>query len=265
MVIVETMYKQHKSSVIYLSIKDDNHQGIGDYEAGHDKLKIALYILSYIILILANAVADSILIHRCYVTWGSRRHVAVPLAILSCAITVVTTIGTAMFIGFGNTSIKTNQALASEGDAIVATSLVIGVSFNLALTLLTAGRIWWIARTLKPSKTRAVRTINKIILESGMIYPLIMILHLSMVNSRNLALFNTFPLVILSAGIAPTLIIVLTCLTIRVVEDLDVNYSHTNNLASIRLTEQSYNLSRGLRGPHAPSTRDGTKVVAQNN
>ncbi|KAK1217712.1 hypothetical protein PQX77_019632 [Marasmius sp. AFHP31] len=86
MVVVETVYELHESSVRYLFVKDHDDRGIKDNEAGHDNLKIALYILSYVVLILANAVADSILIHRCYVTWGSRRRVAVPLAILSCAI-----------------------------------------------------------------------------------------------------------------------------------------------------------------------------------
>ncbi|KAK1217709.1 hypothetical protein PQX77_019629 [Marasmius sp. AFHP31] len=42
MVVVETMYKLHESSVRYLSVKDHDYQGIHDYEAGRDQPKIVL-------------------------------------------------------------------------------------------------------------------------------------------------------------------------------------------------------------------------------
>ncbi|KAJ8088159.1 hypothetical protein PM082_013710 [Marasmius tenuissimus] len=245
MVVVETLFELHQSSLIYLSVKADNYQGI--HEVEHNKTMDARYIFSSILLILANAVADSMLIHRCYVTWGSKKRVAVPLVFLSCAITVVSAMGTVVFaIGCRDTEIEPNWALFNKSRILVTTGFAISAAFNLALTLLTAGRIWWITRTLNPSKTRPFRTINKIILESGMLYPLVAILNLCVFNFMPNPPFETLPLVVLAAGIAPTLIIVLTRLSIHVVEDSDATYSHNNNLTSFRLTERSFGLSRGL-------------------
>ncbi|KAJ8088148.1 hypothetical protein PM082_013699 [Marasmius tenuissimus] len=160
-------------------------------------------------------------------------------------------------IGYRDLAIEANRALVDKGETIAAISLVISASFNLALTLLAAGRIWWMTRILNPSKTRTVRTINKIILESGMLYPLVMIAHLAIANA-NLPL-DTFPLIALAAGITPPLIIVLTRLSVHVVEDSEATYSRNNNLTSFRLTERSFGLSRGLRGPQNSCARDGTK------
>ncbi|KAK1217710.1 hypothetical protein PQX77_019630 [Marasmius sp. AFHP31] len=126
--------------------------------------------------------------------------------------------GTAMLIiGYRNMDVEANQVLYTKGQTIVGISLVVSAAFNLALTLLTgewlipsdvmttalipfeAGRIWWITRVLNPSKTRATRIMNKIILESGMLYPLVTILHLGVVNSGPDPPLDTFPLVVLTA------------------------------------------------------------------
>ncbi|KAJ8088165.1 hypothetical protein PM082_013716 [Marasmius tenuissimus] len=101
-------------------------------------------------------------------------------------------------IGYMDMNIEVNQVLYAKGQTIAGVGLIVSVAFNLALTLLTAGRIWWIARALKPSKTRTTRTINKIILESGMLYPLVTIFHLGVTNSPNPPL-QTLPLVVLAA------------------------------------------------------------------
>ncbi|KAL0067129.1 hypothetical protein AAF712_005916, partial [Marasmius tenuissimus] len=74
----------------------------------------------------------------CFVAWGSKKRVVTPLAILSFAITVATTIGTTMFIiGYKKMEIEANQVLYVNGQTIVGISLVASAAFNLALTLLT--------------------------------------------------------------------------------------------------------------------------------
>ncbi|KAJ8088144.1 hypothetical protein PM082_013695 [Marasmius tenuissimus] len=248
-VVMRTTMALHSSSVTYLSVRNNDYQGLREYFIGHDKSKLVLYVLEGISLILANLVADFMLIHRCYVIWQSKKRVALPLVSISCAITEVTTTASAIlcFIGYGDMSVEANRALYSRGGTIGGIGFIISASFNLALTLLTAGRIWWLTRTLRPSKTRVARTVNKIILESGMLYPLIMIVHLAVVNSP-IPLLDSFPLVVLAAGIAPTLIIVLTRLAIHVVEDSDATYSR-NPTSSQLFADRSFRLSRGPDEP----------------
>ncbi|KAJ8088146.1 hypothetical protein PM082_013697 [Marasmius tenuissimus] len=94
-----------------------------------------------------------------------------------------------------------------------------------------------------------------------MLYPLVMILHLGLTNSPNPS-FDTFPLVVLAAGIAPTLIIVLTHLAIHVVDDSDATYSRNNNFTSFRFTRRSFGLSRAPDEPQVPCAGDGAKAEA---
>ncbi|KAG7092829.1 hypothetical protein E1B28_009144 [Marasmius oreades] len=116
-----------------------------------------------------------------------------------------------MFItGIRGTRMESNVTLVDKGAYILAIGMIISAASNLALTLLAAGRIWWIARGVRSSKTHVLTAVNKIILESGMLYPLTMIVHLSITNAfpdYQIPL-DTLNLVVLAAGIAPTLIIV---------------------------------------------------------
>ncbi|KAJ8075339.1 hypothetical protein PM082_019798 [Marasmius tenuissimus] len=262
-VIVETMLVLRSSSVRYLSVKNHDYQGVYEQSIGQERHGLFLYTLTRILYILANIVADSMLIYRCYVVWGSKKRVVIPLATVSVAISVVSTTGTVMsFMGYRDSAIEVNQAMAAKGEIIAGTSLAISAFFNLALTLLAAGRIWWITRTVNRSKTHTARTINKIILKSGMLYPLVMIIHLAVANSDPDPPLDTFPLLVLAAGITPPLIIVLTHLAIHVVEDLDATYSRRNNLTSFRMTERSFGLSQGLKEPRALRGQDGTEPEA---
>ncbi|ESK84698.1 hypothetical protein Moror_631 [Moniliophthora roreri MCA 2997] len=85
---------------------------------------------------------------------------------------------------------------------------------NLALTLLTAGRIWWIHRQVRAhgvhTSDKTFSTVSRLILESGSLYPLISIIGLILVNVPQpyWIPIDCYPLSSLTAGIAPTLIMV---------------------------------------------------------
>ncbi|KAG7095103.1 hypothetical protein E1B28_005890 [Marasmius oreades] len=192
---------------------------------------------SVILPILANLSADSILIQRCYIIWGSRNRVLIPLIVVSFATNVITSTGVVMLImGLADTTIASNEMRVEKGGTIQAVGLIISAAFNLALTLLTAGRIWWIShQSYVTTKNYIVTTMNKIILESGMIYPLVMILHLSITNgfSMDQVPLDTFPLVILAAGIAPTLMIIRMRLGIYTSKDnTGITLTNTQRLRS---------------------------------
>ncbi|KAF9259789.1 hypothetical protein L218DRAFT_633526 [Marasmius fiardii PR-910] len=130
-----------------------------------------------------------------------------------------------IIIGARDTRIASSRVLFEDGQTITAVGLIMSALFHLVFTLLTAGRIWWISRTVQRSKAgwslnQKHRTVIRIILESGILYPLVMIVHLSITNGFHQVPFDTLPLTVLAAGIAPTLIIVRARLGMSPVNDI---------------------------------------------
>ncbi|KAG7095105.1 hypothetical protein E1B28_005890 [Marasmius oreades] len=134
------------------------------------KLMTTLFAFSVILPILANLSADSILIQRCYIIWGSRNRVLIPLIVVSFATNVITSTGVVMLImGLADTTIASNEMRVEKGGTIQAVGLIISAAFNLALTLLTAGRIWWIShQSYVTTKNYIVTTMNKIMSVSNL-------------------------------------------------------------------------------------------------
>ncbi|KAI3604615.1 hypothetical protein WG66_008182 [Moniliophthora roreri] len=187
--------------------------------------------------LIVSIVADIILIHRCFLIWSRSKRVAVPLIILSAVINgarilsnlefplvdclhtpalgLICTI--LMIVGISDTHKRSNHTLYSAGNTGSVAYTISSVITNFAITLLTAGRIWWIHRQLQVrargvyASDTIVQSISRIILESGIIYPVASIANLILANASptsELPPFDFWPLVSLSAGIAPTLIMV---------------------------------------------------------
>uniref|UniRef100_A0A0W0GEP0 Uncharacterized protein n=1 Tax=Moniliophthora roreri TaxID=221103 RepID=A0A0W0GEP0_MONRR len=199
--------------------------------------KTVVYTIKHLVSILLNIVADIILIHRCFLIWSRSKRVAVPLIILSAVINgarilsnlefplvdclhtpalgLICTI--LMIVGISDTHKRSNHTLYSAGNTGSVAYTISSVITNFAITLLTAGRIWWIHRQLQVrargvyASDTIVQSISRIILESGIIYPVASIANLILANASptsELPPFDFWPLVSLSAGIAPTLIMV---------------------------------------------------------
>ncbi|KAI3618066.1 hypothetical protein WG66_005652 [Moniliophthora roreri] len=116
-------------------------------------------------------------------------------------------------IGDRNSTNDSGLILYDIGNNVGA-AYQIGLSpaMNSVLTFLTAGRIWWIHRQVRAhnihtTSDKLIQSVSKIILESGSLYPILSIMGLVVRNTTDIPL-DFFPLVALSAGIAPTLIIV---------------------------------------------------------
>ncbi|KAK7032482.1 hypothetical protein VNI00_013050 [Paramarasmius palmivorus] len=207
----------------------------------HDTLKSTLYSMLNGLWIVTNITADSMLIHRCYVIWGSRKRVALILGVLSLAINafgIVTIVQSG--IGISNTNseskyqlflrastLNTGYNIANAIINVIITSMT-GLLFNLHGFIpyqwhdadsLQAGRIWWITRQARAVMGAVVnhryKTIVAIIVESGLLYPLFMVPYLVLAigyefgdNTFGLLPINFTPIIWQVAGIAPTLIIV---------------------------------------------------------
>ncbi|EEB99056.1 hypothetical protein MPER_01327, partial [Moniliophthora perniciosa FA553] len=117
-------------------------------------------------------------------------------------------------VGIGGDSTKESVwKLVDLGDAIYVRYLIANAVVNSLVTLFTAGRIWWVGRqagkVLGKQMDSKFRTIVAILLESGMLYPIAIIVPLILGPSgTDVSPVNLFPITYQVAGIGPTLIIV---------------------------------------------------------
>ncbi|KAJ7749984.1 hypothetical protein B0H16DRAFT_1550838 [Mycena metata] len=150
----------------------------------------------------ASAIADGILIYRCYVIWGFNwRPVAFPLLAYACTLAG---------------GIMTLLPLSGTGERTSVTLCVATIFITNVLSAgLAAGRIWWISRRASSYLGRRSRqkymALTAILLESGLIYPAALLLTIVLFLIRSTPTNSV--LVCIAAcyhivGIAPTLIIV---------------------------------------------------------
>ncbi|KAJ7034032.1 hypothetical protein C8F04DRAFT_600684 [Mycena alexandri] len=140
-----------------------------------------------IVYVTNNLIADGLLIYRCYVIWNTPWITVVPLMLL------VTT----MILGY---SIQ------------LRSFFILSLSMNLFVPTLVAGRLWWIIRRIRGPGGVATRRKSRnamiIILESGLIYSLLVSIHMGFFHfddPRDEIIYAALSQVV---GIVPTLIIV---------------------------------------------------------
>ncbi|KAL0060964.1 hypothetical protein AAF712_012228 [Marasmius tenuissimus] len=122
-------------------------------------------------------------------------------------------------VGIGETDLRiaSNRESYFIGNNVYTGFSIAGAVFNAILTLLAAGRIFWISREasriMGKDTRRRYRTIIAIILESGVLYPAVMIVSVVMQMTLDPEVSGALridltPTSFVVAGIAPTLIIV---------------------------------------------------------
>ncbi|KAJ8073120.1 hypothetical protein PM082_019988 [Marasmius tenuissimus] len=196
--------------------------------------RVVLQIVFIVSVVILNAIVDLILISRCYSIWGNSKRVAIPLIIVSGLINLAGIVAVPFF-GLDSSSwpysSRWNEQVATP---LIMTFFLANLIFNLVLTILTAGRIWWIGREVESLLGRAVHekysTVIAILLESGIIYPLAQLLNVVFVSAfqPNYKMpFNALPIVVTAASIAPTLLTVRVALG-QSVESVDAMMVETN-------------------------------------
>ncbi|KAF9465907.1 hypothetical protein BDZ94DRAFT_275572 [Collybia nuda] len=144
-----------------------------------------------------NFLADSLWVYRCYIVWGKKKYILIGSAILLVVDTV---------LGYYNAggSIFSFRGIATP--LFLWTTLVV----NIIMTCVTAGRIWWATRTVRPllSKQAVQRyTIAvTVLIESGAIYSASLMLFLLTPPHNYSVLLEIFPIRLV--GIMPLLMIV---------------------------------------------------------
>jgi len=131
------------------------------------------------IYVAANIIADSLLLYRCYIVWGSSRLVIAGPMFISVVNTVMALISAILekkgsgrlLSAKGVTENSTYEAAATLEFAFLCVNLLT----NLILTGLIAGRIWWISHTMdrllnSGSNDKRINGISAIVLESGLLH-----------------------------------------------------------------------------------------------
>ncbi|EEB95244.1 hypothetical protein MPER_05817, partial [Moniliophthora perniciosa FA553] len=125
--------------------------------------------------------------------------------------------------------------LFHQGDTIDTAFWLANMGVNVILTLLTAGRIWWISREARKHMGPAIKTkyntIVAIILESGILYPVFLttnVIYSSLADpgGHSSASFSFGAVTFQVAGIAPTLI------TIRAARGKTFEHTSMNQIVS---------------------------------
>ncbi|KAF7371121.1 hypothetical protein MSAN_00747300 [Mycena sanguinolenta] len=162
-----------------------------------------------------NIVADGLVIYRCYIVWGSNFKVIVVPIIMLIATSVC-----GYLAGFNFSQVKPGEDvfvsnIAEWGTALFSLSLstnIVVISL-IAMTVLVAGRIYWIARTTRrllgsSTSSRKYQNAVAIILESGAIYSVSLMTLLILYCLKTNAQYIVYDALAQIMGIAPTLIIV---------------------------------------------------------
>ncbi|KAJ8085683.1 hypothetical protein PM082_004501 [Marasmius tenuissimus] len=164
-------YTTHDALVFYNTIRTKNYVALLEFLDHLSTLRLAQFYLFDIASVATGAITEYLLVHRCYIIWGSRKAVfytlVIPMMIgnaLNLADVVVS--GVAFqhrHYGLYQVSMKVNYLF-----------VVIGSVYSLLLSLATGGRIWWISREARLLMGRNVRTRYKVIVatifETGILY-----------------------------------------------------------------------------------------------
>jgi len=208
--------------VIYTALRTQNFDPFFAYVTANET-QTAITGVTYTFLIVANCIADAVLIHRIYLVWGSNKWVVALPIVSSCAANLFGLSGAVMRTkGFSNSGIPSNFTLELRGVDYLIDFYYTNAAINSLLTLLIASRIWWVGRQTaiifsngeNRDINRKYKTIVAVLLECGIIYPISLIAHAATEANAAVMAFpiNLTPTVIQLAGIAPMLILLRTCL-----------------------------------------------------
>ncbi|KAF5366523.1 hypothetical protein D9758_008925 [Tetrapyrgos nigripes] len=193
-----------------------NTFGLGGLHPGLSKPQIHHFNLSMQMLaemgyVFANILADCVLIRRCYVVWNSDWRIIVFPIFLSIVNNAVGFSAVVILINVFFDSLNPEKMNKLFDDA---NKMLEAFFDGIAADLATAGRIWWIMKQLekmnpdaKEDMKRRYRTVIALIVESGLLYPISVIVFEIILQVVALSP-SLYPLMTTLAGMAPTLIIV---------------------------------------------------------
>ncbi|ESK93743.1 hypothetical protein Moror_1441 [Moniliophthora roreri MCA 2997] len=201
------------ATVVYQAVQTQDFGPLNAYTSNGSSQTIIIA-LTYVCYILANCIADAILIHRCYVLYTSRKAVLFPLVFISFATNSVIATGMKLKGQTSGLRQSANWDIFVHGYELQIGYYCANAAVNGMLTLILAGRIWWLGRESRATQFQAQAIDQRyqffatVIVESGMLYPMTLVAHVVLTQKVDTigVPIDLTPIAILMAGIAPTLI-----------------------------------------------------------
>ncbi|TFK37114.1 hypothetical protein BDQ12DRAFT_685818 [Crucibulum laeve] len=157
------------------------------------------------IFVANNLVADILLLHRCCMVWKHQKYVIIFASVLLFADSVWG------WVGVGTRVVKLQEVFAP-----VYLWSVFGI--NISMTLVTAGRIYWVARKgrsiIGQRSMRIYNTAIAILIETGALYSCCILIYLLFPKNSPWKIVSV-TVVMRTVSIMPTLMIVQAALTRR--------------------------------------------------
>ncbi|KAL0060698.1 hypothetical protein AAF712_012521 [Marasmius tenuissimus] len=255
----------HQTIIMYEAVKTREWEPLLNYLADNDTIGIMCVALD-VAIVGMNVIADWMLIHRCYVIWESRKMIAYPLAIISVIINGLM-VGSYVVLRLNSAGVKLPEGAFMKANNINNGAFIAAAGFNFLLTLITAGRIWYITREARkvlgsPIRSR-YKTIVSIIMESGSLYTVTLLATIILYFTVDPKNTGGIPvdLAVLStqlSGLAPTIIIVRVAYSQsvdsvqQVVSTLNFASRDLEGSATVHLESRS----KTSISSHSPQTRD---------
>ncbi|KAI3603094.1 hypothetical protein WG66_014916 [Moniliophthora roreri] len=151
----------------------------------------------------ADTFADAILIFRCYAVRGSGLSIVIAPIIGCIAVEVLGTTMMGLLLRYG-----TDEPWCSRTTRGISAYGIANACMNILLTLMIAGRIWWIAREAREAQSllskrhfRRLKMISSLILGSGILFPIALVCKMLFNLSPSLSYgWDLKPLLIQVAG-----------------------------------------------------------------
>ncbi|KAK1217161.1 hypothetical protein PQX77_020193 [Marasmius sp. AFHP31] len=212
---VTTWINISQTLVAFNAVKTKDYVPLIESLAGDTSSAAQLGLSAFSSLIM-GIIMDCFLVQRCYVIWGFRKSILYPFAFIILVTDGVGFVSTAVMIAAYH---QNNLTLYQKSFDIMQPLVVITVAYDSVLTLLTAGRIWWITRKAgQMAESIAYARYNfkvvvATILESGLLYSATLLIAVVVPRftdpgAHGLSPFDLNVISIQMAAIAPTLIIV---------------------------------------------------------
>ncbi|ESK87507.1 hypothetical protein Moror_2057 [Moniliophthora roreri MCA 2997] len=217
LIVVKTFGYAYQATLMFTFTKNQDWASFLAY-LHHDNAITIMTGFEQILPLCLVTMVDLMLLHRCYVIWGSSKWIVFPFIFMMLSLAICEIVASAFtVIGISNTADLAKVQLYLQGNTIDTAFWLAEMGVNMTLTLLTAGRIWWISREARkhmgPAIETKYNTIIAIILESGILYPIFLtasVIYILLLSDDLTVLvpFDLLPVSYQIAGIAPTLIII---------------------------------------------------------
>ncbi|ESK87432.1 hypothetical protein Moror_11652 [Moniliophthora roreri MCA 2997] len=149
--------------------------------SSYDLRKLSIARLA--LLFLGNMITDIVMVWRCYIVWGGRIRVIILPVILCLANNVIAIVNLIQYLSNLSISAIWDFPFGERNSNLFLIFVVITVITNVLLTGMIAGRLFYQSRQATLSlphdsnPNRLYRTVIPITLESGMLYPIALLLY----------------------------------------------------------------------------------------